>query len=335
MSRPARWTWLVWAVGLAAMLGCGRRGEPVPSRLRLPGPPPEVRLAGPAGRLEVRWSPPRADLAGRPLPAPGAYQVFRAAWPAGEEACRGCPEPLEPVAVVEDATAWTDPDVEAGWTYRYRVRAGNGRGAWGPLSGPADIAWVPLAPPRAEAEPGDGRVVVRVAPAPWPPGVEPVGVRVYGPEGRLRAEGPPGGGALAVQGLENGRPVRLEVRAAARTPEGWTVESPGTVVSAVPRDRTPPAPPLALAAFQEPGGVRLVWAPAPGEPYAAIRVLRAGPEGGFREVARLPGTATGFTDRAVEPGRAYRYTVVAEDRAGNASLPAREVEIRWRGRPSP
>ncbi len=331
MSRRA--LCLALALGLAGA-GCGRRGEPVPSRLRLPGPPPQVRLAAPAGRLEVRWSAPRNDLAGRPLPAPRIYQVLRAAWPAGEDACRGCPEPLEPVAVVENGTAWTDPDVEAGWTYRYRVRAGNGRGAWGPVSGPADIAWIPLEPPRVRAEPGDGRVVVRVDPAPWPSGLTPVGIRAYGPQGRPRAEGPPGGGHLEVDGLPNGEPARIEVRAVARSAEGWEVESPPAVLEVTPRDTTPPPPPLALAAFQAPDGVRLAWAPAPGEPYAAVRVLRAEPGERFRQIARLPGTATGYTDRTVAPHRAYRYTVVAVDRAGNPSLPAREVEIRWRGPPA-
>ncbi len=337
MSRRALCLALSLALGLAGA-GCGRRGEPVPSRLRLPGPPTDVSLSAPGGRLVLSWSPPRQDLAGRPVRAVGGYVVLRGAWPPGTSGCWTCPG-AEEVAATLDAvtrrarglpvTAWEDPDVRPGWMYRYRVRALDPRGRPGPLSAAADITWQLLPPPHAEAFPGDGSARIRVRPGPWPEGVRPLALRVYDPGGEVLAEAPPGADAVTVEGLTNGREHRLEVRVAGRTPEGWEVESPGTPVVVVPADTTPPAPPT-LAVFQEPGGVRLAWVPEGSEPYARVRILRAEGSGPLRQIARVPGDRSGYLDASVRAGREYRYTLVAVDAAGNESLPAREVRVRWR-----
>jgi hypothetical protein len=320
-------------------VACGRKGDPVAPELRTPGPPKDIRLSGADGKLTVSWSAPAEDLAGRRIETALGYIVLREALPPGSEPCESCPEDLKPVARLDPAerrarglpeTAWTDPGVEPGWTYRYRVRAVDAKGRLGPVSGVAKIAWVAMPKPTAEAVPGDGQALVRVLDLHWPPSLEPIGIRVYGADGSLLAESKPDADAVHVMNLRNSIEHRLSVRLATRTPEGWVVESPSTPVTVTPADTTPPLPPADLVAAWTPGGVRLRWLPSGKEPYAEVLILRTEDQGEPVEVARLPGHATTFLDTSTAPGRAYTYTVLVTDRAGNRSLPTRSVRIRSR-----
>lgn len=318
-----------------ACASCGRRGDPRPPELQRPSAPRAVTLSAPGGRLTLSWTAPREDLGGRTLAGEIRYRVLRRAWPPGEAPCEGCPEDPRPVAEIDPAarkarglppTSCTDPDASPGWTYRYRVEATDPRGRPGPSSGPAQIRWTPLPPPHTEVLAGDAEVLLRADPAEVPPGFELLGLRAYDAAGRRVGASEPGAWELRVGGLPNGVAWTGSVHLAARTPEGWEVESPGAPAAAVPVDTIPPLPPSDLVALAEPEGVLLHWAPSGNERYAEVIVLRAD-EGGFAELARLRGQAVSYVDAAAAPGRTYRYTVRAVDAAGNESLPAREVVI--------
>lgn len=334
------------ACGLAAALlasvagGCGRKGPPLPPGLRLPAAPGKVILAGPDGALTLSWAPPREDLGGRPVTAISGYAVLRGAWPPGEGPCASCPDDLKPAGTVDAVerrgrglpeTAWVEEDAQPGWTYRYRVRALDARGRPGAPSAPVQIRWIPLPAPAVTAAPGDREARLRVAAPSWPEGVEPLGIRVYGAEDALLAAVEPGEGVAVVSPLANGVAHALSVRLAARTPEGWDVESPGTRVVVTPEDTTPPLPPADLVALAEAGvGIQLRWLPGGGEAYDRVVVLRAAEGEELRELVRLPGTDVAYLDAAVTPGRTYRYAIVAVDARGNRSLPTREARVRAR-----
>ncbi len=329
---------LVAALVAAGAAGCGRRGPPVPLQLRQPLPPRSLTVSAPAGRLTLSWKAPRKDLAGRPVEVLVAYRVLRAAAPPGAGGCTGCPDPGDVVAEVrppaagpdgDPPTSWADPDARPGWSYRYRVVAVAAPNRAGRPSDPVAVTWVPVPPPDARALPLDAAAEIVVDAPRVPDGVQLAAFRVYA-GGRRVAQEPAGTGAVRVAPLENDRRHVLEVRTVARTPEGWEVESPGTPVTVTPRDTTPARPPADLAVLNEPGGLRLLWVPAGTEPYAAVVVLRAEGDSPLAEIARLPGTATGYLDRSAQPGVAYRYAVAAEDRAGNRSAPTRVVGARRR-----
>ncbi len=332
MERRAAWGLLAAALAVA---GCGRRGDPLPPGLRLPAAPREVTLGAPAGALTVAWAAPREDLNGRPLEEVAGYLVLRSAWAPGTDACAACPGEAETVAAIdavaarargENPTRWTDPSPRPGWTYRYAVRALDPHGRPGPTSRDAQIAWVPLAPPHGAAvEGGDGEALLRVAPATWPEGLLPLGLRVYGADGRRVAE--EAASPIRVLGLANGVEARLDGRWAARTPEGWEVESRPLPWSVRPADGVAPLPPGDLVALADPRGVLLRWMPSGAEPYAEVVLWRG--EGAFAPavLARLPGDALAYLDQEVGPGRTYRYAAVAVDAAGNESLPCREAVI--------
>lgn len=316
--------------------GCGRRGPPTPPELRLPEPPRDPTLSAPGGVLTLSWSPPREDMGGRPLSSVSGYRIDRAEWPPGEGACETCPERFETVAELDNLmrrsrglppTSWEDPRIVAGWIYRYRVRALDGRGRAGPPARPVTIAWQPLPELHAEVVPGDQELRIRWEAGKLPPGLEPRGIHIYDERGRRidRGDGEP-----VVTGLPNGIPVVMEVRLAARTPEGWVVEGPGLKLRGTPLDTVPPVPPEDVVAISEPVGIRLRWLPAGTEPYDAVLILRATEEAEPSEIARLPGQALEFLDRDVTAGETYQYAVVALDRSGNRSLPSPEVRVRFR-----
>lgn len=321
-----------------ACASCGRRGDPRPPELRLPSAPRAVTLSAPGGQPTVSWTAPRDDLGGRALEGEVRYRVLRRAWAPGEAPCEGCPEDLRPAAEVDPAarkaeglpeTSWAEPYPSPGWTYRYRVEATDRRGRPGPSSGPAQIRWMPLPAPEAEAFPGDGEVLLRAAPAEVPAGFELLGLRAYDAASRRVGAGASGEWELRIGGLSNGVPWAGSVHLAARTPEGWEVESSGAPAAAVPIDAVPPLPPSDLVVLAEPEGVFLHWAPSGAERYAEVVVLRAD-EADFSELALLGGDAVSFVDPTAASGRTYRYTVRARDAAGNESLPAREAVIRAR-----
>lgn len=321
---------------LLVLVGCGRRGDPLAPGKRLPGAPSALSLAAADGRLTLSWGAPREDLAGRALLPLGGYAVLRESWAPGAGSCERCPEALTLVGTLDSEerralrlpeTSWSDDDVRAGWTYRYRVRALDAAKTPGALSSPATVTWTPLEPPAVQGVSGDGQATLEVK-APVPEGVRPEGIRVYGgPRGGKLAEAGPGQGRLVVSNLVNGAQAVLRVCTVGRTAEGWFVESAGTWVAVEPRDTTPPLPPTDLVAFTGADGVELRWMPSGKEPYRRVVVLRATEAGRFEECATLPGDALAYRDRAPARATVYRYTVVALDEVGNRSLPAREARV--------
>ena len=87
-------------------------------------------------------------------------------------------------------------------------------------------------------------------------------------------------------------------------------------------DRTPPLPPQGFAGTVEPGGAAVLrWHAGLGPDLAGYQLLRNG-----MVVSEPPANATSATDAGLFEGR-YEYTLVAVDRAGNASEPAGPVAL--------
>jgi fibronectin type 3 domain-containing protein len=313
-GRP--YTYVVAAEGSGSI---GERSDPVTAATAPPpAPPPGLAPAPPrAGAILLTWEPSRDERV-------AGYRVYRGAFAAG---------PFEPVGSVGGrfATAFADPASHRLIrlrTYYYRIAATSVVGSEGPPSEPVP-AWLkprPLPPLDLVAVGGLARHV-RLR---WAAGHEH-DLRAFvvwravgdGPFTRL-ATLPAGRTDYADGGLADGVTYRYRLTA---VDTDRLRSEPSTIVAATTRAR--PAPPLAVAAIRERGGVEVRWRPAP--PTAGVaryRLVRVGVLGRLTPVAEVTGNA------ARDPGAAGgRYAVVAIDVEGLESLPSLPVEAR--GTPGP
>jgi hypothetical protein len=119
-------------------------------------------------------------------------------------------------------------------------------------------------------------------------------------------------------------PVAYTVRAVlAKNPK---IEGlPADEVFALPRDVYPPKPPARVDVLSEGKLVRVLWDPVDAPDLAGYVVFRAEGTSPPIRMNDAPLTDPFFTDTTVRPGRRYRYTVRAIDRAGNLSVPSVEA----------
>jgi len=98
------------------------------------------------------------------------------------------------------------------------------------------------------------------------------------------------------------------------------------IVDVTPLDTFPPAVPAGLTAVAGVNSIELAWARNTEDDFAGYQVYRAS-EGGATERIAGPIDAPTFSDRAVEVGKKYSYTVTAVDRTGNESAPSMAAEV--------
>ncbi len=103
--------------------------------------------------------------------------------------------------------------------------------------------------------------------------------------------------------------------------------SSSPAIAATPVDTTRPSPPAQLIAIPAAGSVRLAWNASPEADVALYAVYRAEGSAALSRVATTQAIATTYTDRDVQPGRTYRYSVTALDRARQANESARSSEV--------
>lgn len=219
--------------------------------------------------------------------------------------------------VTAPATSYTDTGLTNDTAYLYALSAVDGSGNGSPASSPEVSATPtdltpPAAPSGVTSTAGDG--VVDVA---WQANTEPdlASYRVYR-DGQLVATvgvvAPPGTTPTSYRdtGLANGTARAYAVTAV----DTHGNESPTSTTGATPVDTTPPGVASGLAAAPSDRQVALTWTASPSGDVATYRVLRDGVE-----VGSVPAGTTSFTDTGLANGRAYSYTVVAVDAAGNRS----------------
>ena len=238
---------------------------------------------------------------------------------------------------------YVDEDVTRGATYEYRVVPVNFAGTpnGDAMSGRVRVEPGALAPTReVRTEDGDRRVTLRWTYAAYTGAAEDrvVGFHVY------RAE-------------ENGEPTRLTALPVMRSdqPLFYLDETVGNgvryryavapveiggregalsaLVSAHPRDLTPPAFIDDVVAVPGEAFVRLAWRMSPELDAAGYHVERAGDvQGPFARLTRelVPVGEPEFRDEGVAGGNAYFYRVFAVDAAGNESPPSNpRLAIPW------
>ena len=92
------------------------------------------------------------------------------------------------------------------------------------------------------------------------------------------------------------------------------------------KDIFPPAVPTGLTASPGVNSVELAWDRNTETDFKGYRVYRSADNGPFEVIADMI-EGPSFSDKNVQPGKHYRYTVSAVDQAGNPSAQSAPVEI--------
>lgn len=106
--------------------GCGKKGNPIPPRMKLPATIADLSVVSVKEGILLTWSLPG------PLQRIGSFKLLRSETVEGSEACPGCPQeyrPLRTVAITDDRLrrdeerkfSYVDGDVSVGHYYSYRL----------------------------------------------------------------------------------------------------------------------------------------------------------------------------------------------------------------------
>ena len=347
---------------LAAALGCGKRGDPLPPLARTPQPVRELTVAQRGADLEVRYVTPRTTTGGIRLEL-HSVEVLTA---------RGDGD-FGKTALVEvrkvapgETVSVTQPLPPPGTRLRVAARAvsGGDRSALTPVvtllvqpapAPPSDLkarltpeavvlTWAgtvpsPPAPPPAPspvASPSPSLPAKPAMPAaasmPAPPAAKPAtpGFRIFRRDPVASYDAPMNPVPVTANAFEDrtagaGPRFCYVVRAASSVDP--VVESvPSNEVCVDIKDVAPPAAPAGVATLAGADAVDVSWSPSAEPDLAGYRVYR-GPEGGATaRLAELPPGQTTWRDATPGKGGLFLYTVTAFDQSGNESAPSKPAE---------
>lgn len=334
------------------LAACGRKGAPVPPRPVAPGAVGAIQAEPRNSAIVVTWARPTRNEDGSALTDLLEFRLHRAVGVAVPR------EGQEPPAFSLLATIRADqPDnasvqgglyafrddggsagLRTGVQYTYRVQAVNRRGLAGPPSVEAVAVYtlVPAPPTGLDATAADGVVdLTWRAPANGSgTGGEVRGYNLYRAlrSGAYGAQPINAGPLLETRfrdaGVENGTTYYYVVRSVGTERPPWRESADSNEVSATPVDLTPPAPPRGLVAVPAPGAVSLRWDASAEPDLLGYLVYRREPPALVPvRLTEVPVQTTTFTDRTVQPGKSYVYTVTAVDRPPrqNEGAPSAEV----------
>jgi hypothetical protein len=106
--------------------GCGKKGDPIPPRMKLPATIADLSVVSVKEGILLTWSMPG------PLQPIGSFKLFRSETVQGSEACPGCPQDYRPLRTVTNTDvrlrregdrkySYVDGEVSVGHYYSYRI----------------------------------------------------------------------------------------------------------------------------------------------------------------------------------------------------------------------
>ncbi|MFN0172067.1 MAG: fibronectin type III domain-containing protein [Bryobacteraceae bacterium] len=315
-----------WMFPLLTLAGCGYVGDPQPPLVNIPSVVTDLRAIQRGAMLVVEFTAPELTTEGMVISRPVSYDLrvgkaegdrFEAGpWSAS---ARAYPAPASgPVVRVEvPAGPWVSQDVflavraighnqrDAGWSNAVRLRV------VAPPGKPAGL--------RAESIAEGVRLTWKGAGAQY---------RVFRLDGN--AEEP---SQVAVAPSDSyvdaavtpGNRYRYRVQASQPAGSGEAESEPSDLVEVVARDVSPPKAPSGLRLVTGLQTIELGWDPAREEDFATYRVYRGINGGPIERLAES--AAPAYSDRAIEPGKRYRYAITAIDQAGNESARSEPAEV--------
>ena len=126
---------------------------------------------------------------------------------------------------------------------------------------------------------------------------------------------------------EFGTRYAYEVQSIVKVGNGKEAESElSDEASIVPRDVFPPTVPKGLQGSSAPNSIELNWERNAEGDLNGYRVYRAEGSGAMEKIADVS-VVPSYSDRKVESGKTYHYSVSAVDQAGNESSHSPTIDI--------
>lgn len=290
--------WAVIAV-TAVLGGCGYPGDTKPPSLNLPVPVRDLAAVQRGARIVVRFTVPVLSTDGLKLKDPPDLELqiadakfhVKSDKPLADDEETATPFAGQTVKVA--VRARNDQGQDAGWSNTVNLKVVTALGT------PADVTAVAVA------------TGVQMT---WKSADRKFRVLRAGPnEKTLTSIGEADARAYIDTTAEYGKAYRYAVQAvdAASTPPAESELS--TEIAITPKDTFAPAVPANVTAVVGTASVELLWDRDMEADLAGYRVYRDGKKIGESK------DAPSFSDRTIEHGKRYSYTVAAFDRAGNES----------------
>ncbi len=323
--------WFALTRGLIPLLllsGCGYIGEPLPPLLNIPGRGENLAAVQRGSNLIVHFTLPtlttegqvlkrgvQTDLRVGPKPA-GQFKGYD--WAPTAKAIPGGTS-ANGIATFEfPATDWIGKEV----VVSVRIVGANGRDA-----GWADPVTLIVVPPPETPHDVTAEAVPQGVHLTWRGAGTAFAILRRGPDEKeyqslARSDKPEWTDSTAEFGKAYSYIVQSLVKAGEREAQSELSKE----VSIAPVDTFPPAIPAGLTAVPSTTSVELVWERSADASLAGYRVYRAVGSGAFERISdtqQLPA----YSDRKIESGKTYRYTVTAVKKNGLESKPTEPVEV--------
>ena len=325
---------LVISIGILLLLAsCGKKGEPLPKGLPIPGGINDLAGEVKDGVLFLSFSVPTRNKDGSEVKDLAGFKILK-----GCGSCMGVFEPFKDIRM-DEGKGYTvydgklfvfDDDLMNGFQYAYKVYPYTRKGISGDASNIFSIKWEkpPEAPTNVSGKENDERVELT-----WTK-EEGFSYNVYRYSGDIYPLFPLNKNPLTTpgfvdSGLENGKRYRYEIRKV-REKDGLKWEGEGFKVEATPKDKTPPATPKEVKAERKENGVSITWKENTEKDLMGYNVYRIA-TGKAEKLNKEPVKEHIYFDQNVPDSRYVSYYVTALDTSGNESDPSRESIVMMKG----
>lgn len=310
MRRAVRPAFITAA--FAFLAACGYVGDPKPPTLDIPSRVTDLRAIQYGGRIMVEFTLPPLTTEGLTLTGVRSIELRAAA--EGMERTFNVPP--------KDAGAFEYEFAAGEWTGKRVTLTARAAGPKGKTSEWSDAAVVSAGPPLG--------VPVNVAVENAPRGVR-LTWQGAGPGYRiLRTTGDqppsPAGESSKPEYVDGVAEIGMRYRYFVQTVDGETRQSEiSSAVEITPRDAFPPAVPGGVSAVAGVDSIELAWERNTEDDFAGYNIYRTVDSGTFEKLAG-PIEAPTYSDRAIEAGKRFSYSVTSVDSTGNESLRSMVVE---------
>ena len=342
LRSAGAWVAVLLVVVLAA---CGRKTEPITPDSPRPGAVTGVQAVVRDAVAYLSWPVPMKNSEGKDMDpaAIKGFRVYRAELGADRRRPRykqvaefGTENPA-PAEIRNNLVFWSDPGLQFGRVYGYRIRAFSASGGAGAYSDEVRAAPVLslAAPKNPIAAAGDSVVTLN-----WDAVSSRsdgsmhqgfIGYNLYRGTGTGPADDAPLNSepvrinSYADTSAKNGTAYTYRIRAVDSPQRPWRESLDSSAVSAAPRDMTPPEPPQGITVVPGVGRVFLTWNENRERDLAGYHVYRSPKSGGgYVRLTEQIVKRTTYSDETVKPGMTYYYVLTAVDNSGNESAYSRE-----------